>query len=278
MNVLQKIFILFLSLFIIFVYITENKSKNIFASIEKKFTIPIEYNNLEKTYPEYWLEKPINAKVELLNLKNNEELLKIQKALEDALSAYPLSLLKKNLRSIGIANKLFFYDTPYGATYTKTLPKNSLYLSVDTENNMDIYHYVLDSFHHEFSSILMIKYPFPEQTWRQSNPSDFVYRYEHEKNPGLEAIKNNMSDTSTPNSENLHSKGFLSEYSMTSVQEDVNVFSGVIFIYPEWMLSLSKKNPPIKKKLKIWLQYYLSIDSTFIKTKLFKYFKDNGLI
>lgn len=252
----------------------QQKETSYFQNIESKYLIPIEYSEVEKSFPDYWFNEPIKAHVEPLTL-NEENIQIINQALNSIFSAYPQKVLSESLRSIGLVNKLYFYDSFYGATYTQTFMKNSVYLSTQsTDLNADITKYLIDSFHHEFSSILMKKFEFPEQRWRDANPPNFIYEYEKNQNPGLEAMNNKVQ---TGDVEELHAQGFFSEYSMSSIEEDLNVFSGVAFTYPDWMISLAEKYPLMKKKLSVWISFYRSIDPDFDKTPVFLKFKEKKL-
>jgi hypothetical protein len=45
----------------------------------------------------------------------------------------------------------------------------------------------------------------------------------------------------------------------------------VALTFPEGILYLAKENPVIMKKLKIWIDFYLSIDPSFAEKPTFKY-------
>lgn len=253
---------------------TDDKgTKSLYLELEKKYGISIVFEQLEKKFPAYWLEPPILVTYEPLVFQDLSE---IYKPIKDALSQYPSNVIKKNLRYIGLAKKLYFYGAFYGATYTQTDPeRNSIFLSKDSDSvNLNSYEYIFDSIHHEFSSILMKRYPFPEAEWRQANTKTFRYKYEDQKIPGLEAMKNQEH---LQKEESPFVRGFMSDYGMSSLEEDVNVFSGVLFAYPDWMIDLASKHAIIRKKIVIWLKFYTSIDPAFNNTPLFKKYASKGL-
>jgi hypothetical protein len=245
----------------------------VFQALEKRYGIIIYFRQLEKAVPEYWLKPPTSFKYKPLA---EADLDFFYLPIQAALAQYPDSMIKNNLRAIGLAHTLSFFNTEYGATYSETQPKrNSIYLAKTEQlDKADAFDYLLDSVHHEFSSILLKKYNFPEQAWRDANPSGFKYLYEDKQNPGLEALQ--RSDVYLTGKEH-YERGFLSEYALASLEEDFNVYSGEIFTHPEAILKKAKIYPRIAKKVRIWLGFYISIDIKFMQMPLFKQYAKAGL-
>jgi len=243
-----------------------------FQALEKRYKIAIYYHQLEKTVPDYWLRAPIHFQYTPVTQK---DLSVLYKPIQAALAEYPDALIQHNLRALGLARQLTFFQTEYGATYTETQPeRNTIYLSrIAHLGEQEVYEDVFDSVHHEFSSILFKKYPFPEKDWRSANPAGFRYQYENSDNPGLTAMQN--SDVHQSGAA-FFQKGFLSAYSQASLEEDLNVFSGEVFTHPQALLNKARKYPRIAQKLRIWLGFYARMDSGFLTKPLFQRFAKAG--
>ena len=251
---------------------------SVFAQLENRYQLAIHYQNIANDFYSDWRLPPISARVEAVK---PEDLPALQKILDEALSAYPPTVIKSNLKLIGLAQRIYFYQELYGATYayyeaTDEGPvKSDVFLAAfSDEKDFDMHTYVLDSFHHEFSSILMRNYPFPEKAWRAANPKTFVYVHENAEIPGLEALKEgHYNDTS----EELYQGGFLTQYATSSLEEDFNIFTGMAFSQPEATLKLAAKYATVRRKLQLWREYYLSIDPAFAKTRIFEYYASQPL-
>ncbi len=237
-----------------------------FQALEKRYQIAIYYDQLQKTVPDYWRQAPISFHYIPISEK---DLSLLYPPIQAALAQYPDAVIKNNLRALGLAKQLSFFNTQYGATYTETQPqRNTIYLSrIPNLDEAEVYDYVLDSVHHEFSSILLKKYPFPEKAWRAANPSGFRYQYESSDNPGLTAMQN--SDVHQTGAV-FFSNGFLSAYSQASLEEDLNVFSGEVFTHPQAILEKARRYPRIAQKLRVWLGFYGGLDSSFKTKPLFQ--------
>lgn len=242
---------------------------DIFAELKRDYRIEIVYQNLTQTFHPGWLQPPINVKVEALKPSSLPDVLF---ALEQALAAYPPAVITHNLRLIGLAEQLSFYNQVYGATYVhysvldeQGLPyKSDLFLGTFSNlPDFDLRPSLLNLFHHEFSSVLFKNYAFPEKAWLAVNPPDFAYGQ-----GGLQALK--QGDNPHTTSEVQYQAGILTRYSMASLEEDINIFSGMAFSEPKKLLSLCQKYPRLSSKLKLWIEFYLSIDADFGKTQLFR--------
>lgn len=240
--------------------------------LAQRYDVHIVSHNLEQVFPAYWLEAPILATYEPVL---DAALPALCGFVEEALDKYPVSLIRRNLKQIGLAKRLYFYGSFYGATYTESGPdRGSLFLSQEsTSPDADTRDYIMDSVHHEFSSLLMKKYPFPMQQWRQANTADFAYAFEDKANPGLEAMRSGQDKLKD---DALFAQGFLSAYAMSSVEEDFNVFSGVAFLYPDWMIELAQAHEPLRNKLVVWLDFHLAIDAAFKDTPVFQKYLAQG--
>ncbi|PKL76388.1 MAG: hypothetical protein CVV27_10535 [Candidatus Melainabacteria bacterium HGW-Melainabacteria-1] len=259
----------------------EDLPNEYFAELQNHYGLEMMYQKVVESVPDSWLAPPESFQATPLR---REDLPGLRDALAAALAMYPKQVIRDHLKTIWLAKTFHFHGHLYAATYTYYPEQSDLswhrftkaiYLSCDlAAENGDRQAFLMDSFHHEFSSLLMQMNPFPESVWRKANPKGFNYTYQAQQNPGFEAMKDGIG--STEGSESLYAQGFLSDYAMTALEEDINVFSGVSLAEPERMLGLAKRHPAIARKLRIWLGYYASIAPDFLKMPLFQRYQQRG--
>jgi hypothetical protein len=222
-----------------------------------------------------WKNPPVSVRAEALSHHDKKFVIT---ALKKALSIYPPSFVSKHIGAIVLLKKFSLYGYGYGGTYTvfKTPGYNLLYLSKGKVSDEDFVNQFIDSFHHEFSSVLMQMHNFPEKEWRAVNGKSFKYNYEGEESPGFKALQND--DISSEFSIHMVRHGFLSEYAMSGIEEDFNVFAAVALKDPEWMSELAVDHPKIHQKLQLMLNFYLKIDKGFAKSEPFKFYQAKGLL
>jgi hypothetical protein len=233
------------------------QDENLFKSIKDKYNVNVYYKDSKTYFPEFWKTKEINPKFVSISSK---ELKRFPKILDKALSIYSLDNIHKNLKSIYLSKNIIFYNISFGATNFT----DSIYLTSNGIENNYTDSYLINLFHHEFSSIFLRNYKFPEDEWNSWNPRNFSYG-----NGGVDALKNKQD--SLQGNEDLYKIGLLSEYSKSAFEEDFNVYSGLILGNPKEFYELYKKYPYIKEKFKIWVKFYNSIDSKINETYLFSF-------
>lgn len=252
-----------------------------FKDLEERYFLHVEYKNILSTVHESWLQAPSKMRAEPLEAK---DIPLVHKVLQKAFAEYPDKVIQKNIKLIGVAKKIYMYDLLYGATYayfgepgvSKASIRSDIYMGLENlDKDVEMDAYLSDSFHHEFSSILLNEYDFPEEAWRKVNPKGFKYTHEESAVPGLEALKNKEFDQAD---DEMKAQGFLSEYAKASLEEDFNIFTGVAFVYPEWMFELAQKYESLNKKLHLWLKFYLSIDPDFAGKRVFKFYRERGYV
>jgi len=140
-------------------------------------------------------------------------------------SKYPKSIIHDELKMIKLSGALILYGIRYGGTSVGS----SVYLT-----GMD---YHTDVFAEEiFGTISFLKMrgrPVTEDTDRVGN--DLVY-----------------------------SKGFLTKYAMSNLENDFNVMAEQVFTNPKRLKILIQQYPIIKKKYILLREFYLGIDPKFI--------------
>lgn len=211
----------------------------------------------KRMFPCKWRNKRINPEVVRLDERESERTIAVMK---ESLGKYPPSLLDRNLKTIYILKSMFFYGLDYGGTYYK----RKVYLANNGIENGYSDAYLEGSFHHEFSSVLLKRYPrlFDKSEWNGMNPEGFDYG-----NGGLSALRTNQTGLELDSS--LFSDGFLNEYSLSALEEDFNCYAEYIFRNDPAFWSAWENSEAIRRKTAILIRFYNRLDSVFT----LKYFK-----
>lgn len=168
-----------------------------------------------------------------------------------SLKKYPNSVLASYLKRLYVFKRLTFYGVGYGGTYSLDL-KN-----IFVTNNGYYFKDICGIIHHEFSSILLrchIDF-FDAEGWEDNNESEYLDFLVKE---ALEANLNAFVYDSTSNK-----KGFLFQYSQTSLENDFNSFAQEIMQGEPEFWEIVRKYPRIREKTKIFLKFYYAIDKGF---------------
>lgn len=231
--------------------------RNIFYDDGVVFTVN------EDIFPSHWYEPDINAKAESLA---EEEIERSKKIAIYALAKYPAKVLKENLGKLYILKSMNFYGVDFGGT--NDVEDRRVYI---TNNGIDMGYtnlFIEKAFHHEFSSILFIK--FEESEWRQINPADFVYF--DEQTGGSGAIKEGKASQEFDTK--MHEVGFLYEYAQSTLENDFNSFAENIFINDGNFFKLVEEYEKLSLKLDLIVDFYSSINPRFT----LEYFKEISLL
>jgi hypothetical protein len=224
-----------------------------FSTLSSGYGITIDATLDADFFPDSWKLPPISARAVAIS---EGELHRFPNILKIALAQYPIEVIRDNLKTVCLAQDIYFYDTPYGATNST----DTVYLTSEgwTQGYTD--QYLVETFHDEFSSILMRNYPLHLQhtRWVACNPPGFKYRNNNADDAGREAITQHRDKLD--GDPKLYKDGFLSEYSMANLEEDVNTFSGHILTRPQEMRSLIRQYPRLKMKYRVWLDFYHSVN------------------
>ena len=177
-------------------------------------------------FPVSWQAPPINAKGKPLTV------------MIKALEKYPAGALKNELTAVYFLKSMAFYDVGYGGTNST----DNLYLTNDGAAKGYTSLYLEQTFHHEYSSILYRNHPtyLNETAWKNANIDSFDY---NDPENGVGAIRNNESSQDLD--QELCKKGFLTQYSLSGLENDINTF------------------PRINKKLQLLIAFYNKIDPLF---------------
>jgi hypothetical protein len=158
-----------------------------------------------------------------------------------------------------------FYKVDYGGTNSA----DAVYLTDDGEKNGYNDLYLEQTFHHEFSSILYRNYTsfLNERAWLAANPPGFDYI---DPENGVGAIRNNQSSQELDTA--LCKKGFLTQYSESGMENDLNTFAQHIFSPSPGFWDLVDNYPRIATKFNLLVLFYNSISPLFTE----KYFRKLG--
>ncbi|MCW5936058.1 MAG: hypothetical protein KIT11_01965 [Fimbriimonadaceae bacterium] len=198
------------------------------------------------TFPESWRGGDIAAEGQSLA---EGEVARSKALVAKAVARYPKALISQNLARIYVLRSITFYGLEYGGTNSL----DTVYLTNQGVERGYTDRYILASFHHEFSSILLRNYPerFDEDEWVGANPLGFSYGH-----GGTEALRDGSSDVRY-NSWHIQ-RGFLNQYATASLEEDFNtVAEGMMTGSPEFWAAC-ESSPMLKKKLGLAVKFYRS--------------------
>jgi len=204
-------------------------------------------------FPESWQAAPINAKGEQLSAT---EIQRCKAVMVKAVNKYPPGALKNELTVVYFLKSMKFYNVGYGGTNST----DALYLTNDGIDNGYNDLYLEQTFHHEYSSILLRNHPayFNEGEWKKTNIPGFDY---NDPENGVGAIRNNESSQDLDTA--LCKKGFLTQYSLSGMENDINTFAQNIFSPSPGFWEIVDQYPRITRKFKLFVAFYHKIDPLF---------------
>lgn len=204
-------------------------------------------------FPASWQAAPINATGEKIK---STEMQRCKVAMINALSKYPAGALANELTAVYFLKSMKFYDVEYGGTNSTDI----LYLTDDGISMGYTDLYLEQTFHHEYSSILLRNHPtyFDEQKWKNVNIAGFDY---NDPENGIGAIRNNESSQDLDTA--LCKKGFLTQYSLSGIENDLNTFAQNIFSPSPGFWKIVDQYPRINKKFNLFVAFYHKIDPMF---------------
>lgn len=170
---------------------------------------------------------------------------------KDALSHYPVTLVKEYLSAVFIAGKIRIYNVEGAATFANSW----IYIAAPRYDGLGALSYAL-SVHHEFSTLLFHKAKFPLIHWHLVNSPDFKYLDKHEDIIDAANLENRKDDQSAVE---WHKAGFVSDYGMSSMANDFGTYAEMAFGEPEKLRQLSMKYLPIKRKTDLLVKFYTDL-------------------
>lgn len=208
----------------------------------------------QSIFPASWRRSPINAQAEQIDPSEVE---RTRRAVEVAMAKYPAQLLAENLKAVYVTKSIRFYGLAYGATNSA----DAIYISNSGRRNGYTDLVLEGSFHHEFSSILLRKNPakLPETRWNALNPDDFQYL-----GTGTDALREGVA--STRYDAQLARRGFYSQYSMASIEEDFNILAEMLFLGDEDLWKGSEEFPALRAKLQMVIDFYHALSPVYTES------------
>jgi len=224
----------------------------IFSALGNQFKIDIIYNiNNDFLKEDIFDVSLINSASKMSDF----ELSRYSVLLPKFFSKYPKSIIQDELKTIKLAGSLTLYSVFYGGTSIGS----TLYLTSLGYDKGYTDEYIEKLFHHEFSSILMRNHEFPQNAWNASNVTEFKYAQTNK-----EIRRAIAEDTGTVGNHGIYSRGFLTKYSMSTLENDFNVMAEQVFTDPGRLKTLIQQYPIIRKKYELLRIFYLDIDPKFI--------------
>lgn len=214
-------------------------------------------------FPQSWKEAPINAKGEAIAIK---EISRCKKVMTAALNKYPAVMLRKNIKTVYFLKSMEFFDVGYGGTNSTA----DIYLTNDGTAQGYTDSYLEQTFHHEFSSILLRNYmsKFDTTGWITANDKNFTY---NDPENGVGAIRNNTSSQDLDTS--ICKRGMLTQYAMSGMENDVNTFAQNLFCPEDNFWAIVDKYPSVRKKTIILIKLYHYINPVFTESYFRKFDK-----
>lgn len=176
--------------------------------------------------------------------------------LKRALGKYPSDLIKNTLTKVYIGGPYSENDAVIVGMYEKT----NIYLFYNHKWGDNTPLFLEQTFHHEFSSILVKQYNFPAFDWLKLCPPTFSYIINPKK---IDKYMNTVGSYAA--TESMLRDGVVSAYGMVNAENDINTYAETIFTQPEKMKEYIARYPVIAKKYKMLEKFYLDISPEFIK-------------
>jgi hypothetical protein len=224
--------------------------------------IQVQFEYSLAIFPASWQGSPVNAKGEPMPAA---EIPRSKTIIATALSKYPPAVLRRNLLNVYFVRSMSFFDASFGGTNSL----DAVYISNDGKNAGYTNYYLEQTFHHEFSSILFRNYTRRLDTaeWKLTNISSFDY---NDPENGVGSIRKNQ--TSQEIDTLLCQQGFLTEYSLSSMENDINTYAQNLFCPSNDFWQVTDKYPRIAKKVTLLISFYHNIAPVFTE-EYFRKFK-----
>ncbi len=221
--------------------------------------VPVFTQTRSGMFPSSWTVREVSASASSLP---GEEVGRSLIALDRAMEKYPISLLRKNLKQVYVVSRLAFYGVPYGGTNSS----DTVYLANGGREHGFSDRFIEESFHHEFSSILLRNYPsaFDRKSWLAANPPGFKYFGD-----GTQAVRSGRASTKT--SRKWQHDGFLAQYATASIEEDFNMVAEALLTGTPEFWDAVEESPRLKQKTDITVRFYGSLSGTFNESSFKSY-------
>lgn len=217
--------------------------------------VNIQFSYSLAVFPESWMVSEINAKGVAIAAN---EISRTKSVMVLGLAKYPDSLLRAELKAVYFLKSMSMYDVPFGGTNSN----DAVYLTNDGIDQGYTDRYIEQTFHHEFSSILFRNHPsfIDTVSWKEANIPGFDY---NDPEAGVGAIRKDRSSQDLDTA--LSSKGFLTQYAYSGIENDINTIAQNLFKPADGFWDIVNHYPRIEKKVSLLVKFYSKIDPMFTK-------------
>lgn len=182
-----------------------------------------------------------------------------------ALKKYPEFLIRRNLKAVFIAKTLEINGVRGAAMFANQW----IYVATPARDGKGSQSFEM-SLHHELSSLLFYGGEFPTIRWHLVNDAGFGYLENHAGIIKAAAPENRKN----PQQAHMwHQAGFVSDYGMASMENDVNTYAELAMGTPEVLRQLSGQYPKVARKKNILVNFY-----TRLAPELVAYFEQQELV
>ncbi len=194
-------------------------------------------------FPEEMTSAPVNAHATPLCWQVDVD--RAVAAVLNGLVKYPDFVLSSNLKAVYLIERLKIYDTQVGGT--ADLFGQRVYIA-----NPYSACWIERVFHAEFSSVLISWHPWNISRWLSENPEDFTYG-----DDAIAAIREGQ--VSNELNRRLAEDGFLTSYSMTSVDNDFNAYAQYHFLPEPLLWEIVSTYPHARRKSALMVDFYQAL-------------------
>lgn len=212
------------------------------------FSVSVHTAPENSMFPSEWRRAPISARATALAASERSRSMEFVRR---AIEKYPPTVVRKNLRAVYLLHSLSFYGLPYGGTYSS----DRIYIANRGEGQGFTAKFVEETFHHEFSSILLRnnRHLLETSAWKEINGRKVDYRHS-----GIKALREGTA--SIQYDSRFHQWGFLAEYATASMEEDFNMFAEGLFSGSSEFWSAVDRYPRLARKCELAIRFYSRLD------------------
>jgi len=240
--------------------IGRNWAKDLADELSDRYGVMVRY-----TDPSHFRIAPLEPFGDVLSIGPLDErnVLTALRGARSALSRYPPELVRGHLGAIFLTGDLETQGIRIGGTYLH----DWVYVSGAGLRGFWVEDEVAIALHHEFSSLLFHDGEFPHSGWRSVNDTGFTYLEDPDA-----VLKAADQRRDPAEAEEWHRAGFVSDYGMSSIENDFNTFAELTFGRPAEIAALARRYPKIAAKLSLLIDFYQEL-----APELGAYFSENGL-
>jgi hypothetical protein len=189
----------------------------------------------------------------------DDDVARVRAVVETEAGKYPATFFER-AKMVWVVEGLSISTCPVGGTYsgdtvilsTRFGTEGAAGCRVATETEL------AEIFHAELSSIVLSKDSecFPRDQWLREAPAGFAYAGD-----GLDAVRRGAAQM-FPQCDGVE-QGFLSQYALASIEEDVNAYAIWMMYRPNDLRMFSRRVGAVARKAKLLRDFYLGIDGSF---------------